>query len=189
MELLLVIVAVSAFLLLVKHAKANGRFSERTLTSRPARKRLRTSNAKVSDCAATCRCNSKSCSASSPSTTLKPKPSTCELKREAQLDNLAQGACNRLEKAQEKSQSAMVEANQIVGIITSGDRITLAVKNLIEGVAEPHRPLPPTHTDTQFKVLEASRDYISLYTNILGIDPGSGFLQIKEVLDGSWLQP
>lgn len=107
MELLLVIVAVSAFLLLVKHAKANGRFSERTLTSRPARKRLRTSNAKVSDCAATCRCNSKSCSASSPSTTLKPKPSTCELKREAQLDNLAQGACNRLEKAQEKSQSAI----------------------------------------------------------------------------------
>ncbi|WP_312976438.1 hypothetical protein [Stutzerimonas nitrititolerans] len=142
MELLLVIVAVSAFLLLVKHAKANGRFSERTLTSRPARKRLRTSNAKVSDCAATCRCNSKSCSASSPSTTLRPKRSTCELKREAQLDNLAQGARNRLEKAQEKSQSAMVEANQIVGIITSGDRITLAVKNLIEGVAEPHRPLP-----------------------------------------------
>lgn len=49
MELLLVIVAVAAFLLLVKHAKANGRISERTFTSRLARTRLQTSNAKVSD--------------------------------------------------------------------------------------------------------------------------------------------
>ncbi len=54
-ELLLVIVAVAAFLLLVKHAKANGRISERTFTSRLARTRLQTSNAKVSDCAAICR--------------------------------------------------------------------------------------------------------------------------------------
>lgn len=63
------------------------------------------------------------------------------------------------------------------------------MKILIEGAVEPQRLLPPIHADAQFKVLEASRDYFALYTSIHGIDPSSGFLQIKEVLDGSRLQP
>jgi hypothetical protein len=55
------------------------------------------------------------------------------------------------------------------------------MKNLSEGAAEPQRLLPPTHADAQFKVLEASKDHFVLYSSILGIDPSSGFLQIKEV--------
>ncbi|WP_134163447.1 hypothetical protein [Pseudomonas citronellolis] len=132
MELLLVIVAVAAFLLLVKYAKANGRISERTSTSRLGRTRLQTSNAKVSDCAAICRCNSRNCSASSPSTTSKLKLSACESKREEQRDDLAQGARNRLEKAEEKLQSAMAEANRIVGMANEWVQE-------IAGDEEPHR--------------------------------------------------
>ncbi|AZM81393.1 hypothetical protein IPC367_28305 [Pseudomonas aeruginosa] len=40
----------------------------------------------------------------------------CESKREAQLDVLAQGARNRLEKAEEKLQSAMTKANRCAGM-------------------------------------------------------------------------
>lgn len=37
--------------------------------------------------------------------------------------------------------------------------------------------------------LEAFRNCFDLYARLPGIDPNNGFLQIKEVLDGSWLQP
>lgn len=59
------------------------------------------------------------------------------------------------------------------------------MKYLIEVAAEPQR----LHANAHFKMLEACRDHIALYISILGIGSNSGFLQIKEVLDGSRLQP
>ena len=116
MELWLVIAAVAAFVLLVKHTKAKGRISELMLNLKARQNEIKDLELEVVRLRGDLQTQLQELHRFKPILDAEAEAKRLRIEAEGQRDELVQGARNRLEKAEEKFQSAVAEADRIAGI-------------------------------------------------------------------------
>ena len=116
MELLLVIAVVAAFVLLVKHTKAKGRIAELTLKLKARQNEIDDLERAVVRLRGDLQVQLQELQRFKPIQDVEAEAKGLRIEAEAQRDFLVQGARNRLEKAEEKLQSAVAEADRIVAM-------------------------------------------------------------------------
>jgi len=145
MELLLIIAVVAAFVLLVKHTKAKGRISELTLNLKARQNEIADLEREVVRLRGDLQVQLQALQRFKPIQNVEVEAKRLRFEAEAQRDDLVQGARNRLEKAEEKLQSAVAEADRIVA--STGNRRRCVCRNgqgqgadrSRSGDEEPHR--------------------------------------------------
>ncbi|MEG4315267.1 DUF4041 domain-containing protein [Pseudomonas sp. FIP_A4] len=161
MELLLVIAVVAAFVLLVKHTRAKGRIAELTLNLKARQNEIEDLEREVVRLRGDLQTQLQELQRFKPIQDVEAEAKRLRIEAEAQRDDLVQGARNRLEKAEEKLQSAVAEADRIVAMANeraqeiAGDAFAAmgkakelteaaqAMKNIIEGYGDAY--IVPTY--------------------------------------------
>lgn len=116
MELLLIVAVVAAFVLLVKHTKAKGRISELTLNLKARQNEIADLEREVVRLRGDLQVQLQALQRFKPIQDVEVEAKRLRVEAEAQRDDLVQGARNRLEKAEEKLQSAVAESDRIVAM-------------------------------------------------------------------------
>ncbi|NIM31648.1 MAG: DUF4041 domain-containing protein [Pseudomonas stutzeri] len=161
MELLLVVAVAAAFILLVKHTKAKGRIAELTLNLKARQNEIEALEREVVRLHGDLQVQLQELQRFKPIQDVEAEAKRLRVEAQAQRDDLVQGARNRLEKAEEKLQSAVAEADRIVAVANeraqeiAGDAFAAmgkakelteaaqAMKNIIEGYGDAY--IVPTY--------------------------------------------
>lgn len=110
MELLLVIAVVAAFVLLIKHTKAKGRISDLPSNLKARQNEIADLEREVVRLRSDLQVQLQELQRFKPIQDVEAEAKRLRVEAEAQRDDLVQGARKRLERAEEKLQSAVAEA-------------------------------------------------------------------------------
>jgi chromosome segregation ATPase len=129
--------------LVVKHTKAKGRISELSLDLKARQNEIEDLEREVVRLRGDLQTQLQELQRFKPIQDVEAEAKRLRIEAEAQRDDLVQGARNRLDKAEEKLQSAVAEADRIVAMAKELTEAAQAMKNIIEGYGDAY--IVPTY--------------------------------------------
>lgn len=128
---------------MVKHTKAKGRISELSLDLKARQNEIEDLEREVVRLRGDLQTQLQELQRFKPIQDVEAEAKRLRIEAEAQRDDLVQGARNRLDKAEEKLQSAVAEADRIVAMAKELTEAAQAMKNIIEGYGDAY--IVPTY--------------------------------------------
>ncbi|MBO0643620.1 DUF4041 domain-containing protein [Pseudomonas stutzeri] len=129
--------------MVVKHTKAKGRISELSLDLKARQNEIEDLEREVVRLRGDLQTQLQELQRFKPIQDVEAEAKRLRIEAEAQRDDLVQGARNRLDKAEEKLQSAVAEADRIVAMAKELTEAAQAMKNIIEGYGDAY--IVPTY--------------------------------------------